>query len=170
MLRDRSSRLAAVLVASFALVACGQEARIKPTAVATPVGVPSVPATVFPKPTTAAPTAPASGSATAAPTGSATASPTGGGGGGGGVEVKGTMTNKFEPETVTIKAGEKVTWVAEGFHSANSGKAPNVDPKGPIQSEMGFKTYTVTFKEKGTFEYFCQPHATLGMVGKIVVT
>lgn len=164
MLRDRSLRLAAVVAASFALAACSETARITPTSRATPVGVPSVPATVNPAPTTAAPpsgSAPATGG-----TGSATPSATKGAGGN---EVKATMANKFEPATLTVKAGTKVTWTAEGFHTANSGEPPTVDTKGPIQAAMGFKTYSVTFKEKGTFKYFCQPHAP-GMAGEIVVT
>jgi plastocyanin len=165
MLAARPARLAVALVASFALSACGGGSdRIVPNAAkATPVDVPSVPATVYPAPTTNAPSAPASsGAATASATPSKAAGNT----------VIATSANKFEPGTLTVKKGTKVTWTAEGFHSANSGDGAKaaVDAKGPIQAPMGFKTYSVTFDKPGTYPYFCQPHATLGMVGEIVVT
>lgn len=165
MLAARSAPLAAALAASFALSACGGGTdRILPnSAKATPVDVPSVPATVYPAPTTNAPSAPAS-SGGATPSASATAKA--------GNKVHGTIDNKFEPATLTVKKGTKVTFTADGFHSANSGDVTKsqVDPKGPIQAPMGYKTHTVTFTKPGTYPYFCQPHASLGMAGEIVVT
>ena len=165
MLVHRPLRLAAVLAAALALTACGETQRALPTDKARPVAVPSVPATVYPSPTRAVPTA----TATTAPTGSATASPTGGGGGG--TEVKATATNKFEPASLKVKVGDEVTWTADGFHTVTSGTAQGgPDPSGPLKSDMGFKTYTWKFAKAGTYKYFCQPHASVGMEGEIVVS
>jgi plastocyanin len=167
MLADRTLRLAAALTAVLALTACGETARTKPTSKATPVNVPTFKPTVNPAPTTPAPSA--SGSESGTPSASATASG-GSGGGGNAVKAVGGATNKFEPATLTVKAGTTVTWTADGYHSANSGTPPTVDAKGPIQAPGGFTTYAVTFKTPGTYKYFCVPHGSLGMTGQIVVT
>ena len=166
MLADRPLRLAAALAAAVALTACGDNARILPSDHATPRAVGSVPPTVFPAPTTPAVASPTASETGASPTASAT-----GGGGGGGTAVKATATNKFDPPSLKVKVGAKVTWTAEGFHTVTSGTAQGgPDPSGPMKSDMGFKTYTVTFEKAGTFKYYCQPHATVGMEGEIVVS
>jgi plastocyanin len=160
MLRHRTLRLAAAFTAVLALTACAQASRVKPSAHATPVNVPTFAPTVNPAPTTNAP----------APTGSEAPTATASSAAPGGPSVTALPANKFEPASLTVKVGDKVTWTAQGFHSANSGVPPTVDPAGPIQAAPGFTTYSVTFKTKGTYKYFCQPHASLGMVGEIVVT
>jgi plastocyanin len=164
MLAARSTRLAtAALVAAFALSACGETTRIKPSAHATARPVGSVKPTVFPSPTkSVAPSPTASG--TVAPT----ASPTGGGGGGN--EVKATAANKFDPASLKVKVGTKVTWTAQGYHTVTSGENGTADPAGPMKGQGGFKTYSVTFDKAGTFKYFCVPHVSLGMTGEIVVS
>ena len=161
---DRPLRLAAALVAALALTACGETSRLVPSDKATPVAVGSVPPTVYPSPTKAVPTP--TGSATGAPT--ATASPTSGRSGN---EVLATATNTFDPVSLKVKKGTKVTWTATGFHTVTSGTAQGgADPAGPMKSPMGFKTYSVTFDKAGTFKYYCQPHASIGMEGEIVVS
>ncbi|HVF03385.1 MAG TPA: plastocyanin/azurin family copper-binding protein [Frankiaceae bacterium] len=168
MLAHRPLRLATVLVvAALALTACGEpRQRTLPSDKATPVAVGSVPATVYPSPTKAVPSPTA-----ASPTGSASASASPTGGGGGGNEVLATATNKFDPVSLKVKKGTKVTWTAEGFHTVTSGTAKDgPDAAGPMKSPSGFKTYSVTFAKAGTFKYYCQPHATLGMEGEVVVS
>jgi plastocyanin len=167
MLADRTVRLAAAVAASLALVACGETTRIKPTAHATPRDVPTVPATVFPAPTTTAPAEPSeSASAQPSPSAGGSSAATGGN------EVKTDSTaNKFLPATLTVKAGTKVTWTADQpYHSVTSGEPGKPDAKGPMQGKIGFTTYAVTFAKAGTYKYFCEPHASLGMTGEIVVT
>ena len=164
MLAHRPLRLAAVLVAALALTACGEKQRLVPTDKATPRAVGSVPATVYPSPTKAVPSATASG--TTAPTASATPTKAGGGN-----EVLATAANKFEPASLKVKKGTKVTWTATGFHTVTSGTATGgPDAAGPMKSPMGFETYSVTFTKAGTFKYYCQPHADLGMEGEVVVS
>lgn len=166
MLANRTFRLAAVALASLALVACGSTTRIKPTAKATERGVPTVAPTVNPAPTTAAP-AP-SGSASASASASATPSAT--------VSLPPNTVlaagTSFTPNALTVKAGTKVTWNAKSgeFHSVTSGTPEAQDKSGPMNAQTGFQTYSVTFTKPGTYKYFCQPHGTLGMVGTITVT
>jgi plastocyanin len=164
MLRDRPLRLAAALAAVLALSACADTERIKPSSHATPVPVPTVKLTVNPAPTT--PPAP-SESGSAAPSGSASAT---GGSKAGGNEVKALITNTFDPPSLKVKKGTKVTWTAEGAHSVTSGTDGKEDPKGPMKGPIGFTSYSVTFDKAGTFPYFCIPHVSLGMVGEVVVS
>jgi plastocyanin len=88
-----------------------------------------------------------------------------------GPEVKATAENKFDPPTIEVKVGDKVTWTADGIHSVNGGTTGQQDPSSPIKgSDIGFKTYSVTFDKAGTYPYFCLPHFSLGMKGEVVVT
>ena len=162
MLAERTFRLVIAVAAATALSACGETTRIEPSAHATARNVGSVAPTVFPAPTKSAAPSPTE---TAAPT--ATSSPKGGGGGN---TVTATATNKFDPQKLTVKVGTEVTWTAQGFHTVTSGEPGKKDASGPMQGAGGFVTYKVTFDKAGTYPYYCEPHATLGMVGEIVVT
>jgi plastocyanin len=166
MRSHRTTLLAVALTALVALTACGKNDRLKPTAKATARVVPTVAGTVNPAPSPSA-TASAAESESAAPSASASAT-----GGGGGNNVRATVANKFEPATLTVKKGTKVTWTADPgtFHSAQSGTPPTIDQAGPIHHAIGFTTFSVTFTKPGTYKYFCEPHASLGMTGEIVVT
>lgn len=164
MLADRPLRLAAVLAAAaLALTACGETVRTKPSSHATPVPVPTVPLTVNPAPTT--PAAPSESGTGAA---SATASSTGGSKAGGNEVLAQGVT--FSPKSLNVKKGTKVTWTSDGTHSVTSGTAAGGEEPGPMKSQIGsFKSYAVTFDKAGTFNYFCIPHASVGMQGEIVV-
>jgi plastocyanin len=90
-----------------------------------------------------------------------------------------TSTNQFLPNTITIKAGQKVRWVwAGGVHSVVSGAACVPDNKFCNPSDTSCataptattgNTYEHTFPTAGTFPYFCQPHCTVGMTGTVIV-
>ena len=77
---------------------------------------------------------------------------------------------QFVPQTVTISAGDSVKWVNNKFAPHNvmfEGKAAKLSHK-----QLAFKpgeSFTTTFEEPGTYTYFCQPHRSSGMVGKVVV-
>ena len=89
----------------------------------------------------------------------------------GGAEVKGTVTNTFDPKTLEVKVGTTVTWTLDGVHSVTGGEGPQPNPDSPIgDSGIGVPTYEVTFEGEGTFPYFCIPHESVGMTGEIVVT
>jgi plastocyanin len=84
-------------------------------------------------------------------------------------QVAGTADNRFDPPTLEVAVGTKVTWTLTGFHSVTGGRDGQADPASPIKSELGVPTYEVTFDSEGTYDYFCQPHATLGMKGVVIV-
>ncbi|MFA9517008.1 plastocyanin/azurin family copper-binding protein [Halopenitus sp. H-Gu1] len=87
----------------------------------------------------------------------------------------------FDPIGLFIESGDTVTFeIQSGSHSATAYKEGN----GPasvtriadgaeafnseILSEQG-ATYEHTFETTGTYDFFCIPHKTLGMVGRIIV-
>ena len=87
-----------------------------------------------------------------------------------------SMTNvRFTPASVTINAGDTVTWNnQQGFHDTVSGSSGV--PNGLWNSSAQFgrimqpgDSYSVTFNNPGTFPYFCSPHWPLGMVGSVQV-
>lgn len=81
--------------------------------------------------------------------------------------------NKFVPDTLTVKVGTTVTWVnQDGYiHTVTSGTSPS-DRSGLFDSGNlnGGETFSFTFDKAGTYDYFCIPHFSLGMIGKIMVT
>jgi plastocyanin len=95
-------------------------------------------------------------------------------GGGGGPEVvivtvSGPPKNQFTPSTVTIQAGQTVTW-----RWATGAVGHNVTPDaGSIPSGEGGlfdapHTYSYTFTEPGTYTYHCSNHGP-AMSGTVVV-
>jgi plastocyanin len=80
---------------------------------------------------------------------------------------------KFTPANVMIQVGDTVqwTWVGAQLHSTTSGTPGN--PDGMWDSGLhnnGF-TFSFTFTQAGTFNYFCSPHGTCcNMIGSVIVT
>jgi plastocyanin len=68
----------------------------------------------------------------------------------------------FSPPTLTIMAGESVTWTNTDpvVHTATSGAFDSGD------LDTG-ESFTFTFTTPGTFDYLCTPHPS--MTGRIVV-
>jgi plastocyanin len=75
----------------------------------------------------------------------------------------------YIPSLIVIEKGKQVTWVNEdsAFHSITSGfydtptdlfDSGHLDP---------FESYTLTFDETGTFDYFCTLHPW--MKGQVIV-
>lgn len=90
----------------------------------------------------------------------------GGGDDGGAVAAEpGTVVlrpSAFEPETLTIRAGETVTW------KWREKVSHNILGEGGIAKKVADNgSYAVTFEKKGTFDYRCDIHP--GMNGSIVV-
>lgn len=84
------------------------------------------------------------------------------------VEIHLTGSNTFSPSEVTISEGTTVRWINDTstFHT--------VTPDGHSQwsrVEMNNEgdIFTHTFNNIGTFEYFCEPHESIGMTGTITV-
>lgn len=87
----------------------------------------------------------------------------------------------FDPIGLSVESGTAVTFRNEsGSHSSTAyevGNGPAAVTRIPegaqawdsgTLSEQG-ATFSQTFEVAGTYDYFCIPHKTLGMVGRIVV-
>jgi plastocyanin len=169
--RMLSRRATGLLIAAplVLLTACGDAERLSPNAdVATAAAVDKPKATINPAPKET-PTATATSAAASSPGQTATSAATDGAPAAGGNAVKGTPDNKFDPASLEVKVGTKVTWTLEGVHSVNGGTDGKPDPASPMQSQIGVPSYEVTFDKPGTYPYFCLPHFSLGMKGEIVV-
>jgi plastocyanin len=95
-----------------------------------------------------------------------------------------TMTdaNQFMPANLTVPRGSTVVWTNTGqvAHTVTDdpakavNKANAVLPSGaqPWDSGLinGGQTFSHTFDVAGQYTYFCIPHETLGMIGRITVT
>lgn len=77
----------------------------------------------------------------------------------------------LSPATVTVQAGEKVTFTnAQGAHNVVFSDGSFREPAQPSTSKW---TVERTFDAPGTYQYYCAPHGTAsgqGMAGKVVVT
>ncbi len=87
----------------------------------------------------------------------------------------------FDPIGLYVEPGEEITWVNDsGSHSStayvegNSSASVTRIPEeaegwdsGTLSEEGA--TFSHTFEVEGTYDYFCIPHKTLGMVARIVV-
>jgi len=83
----------------------------------------------------------------------------------------------FVPDSLTIKAGESVNFVNNvGFpHNVvfDEDEVPDGVNSEAISREdylnAPAETYSVKFEKAGTYGYYCEPHRSAGMKGKIVV-
>jgi plastocyanin len=76
----------------------------------------------------------------------------------------------YKPASVSIAVGGTVTWSNDdtAAHTVTSG-SPTAGPSGVFDSSlvMAGKTFEFTFKNAGTYDYFCMVHPW--MVGKVQV-
>jgi plastocyanin len=87
----------------------------------------------------------------------------------------------FEPATVTIKAGETVTWKNESdfVHTATADPEKSRQdglvllPDGAEPWDSGNlakdQSWSHTFTVPGEYRYFCLPHYMVGMTGTVIV-
>lgn len=83
-----------------------------------------------------------------------------------------TVGTTFSPDNITIDVGDTVTWNnTGGNHNVNGTTA--TFPSNPESFSNGAASSGWTFKHvftiEGTYDYRCDPHAGLGMAGKVVV-
>ena len=76
----------------------------------------------------------------------------------------------FEPNEVTISAGETVTFINGDLPQHNMVVADHAELSHPDLSFVGGESFTVTFDEAGDYEFQCEPHAGAGMKGVIHVS
>jgi plastocyanin len=70
----------------------------------------------------------------------------------------------YAPGTITVKKGTTVTWTNEDS-VAHTVTGENGGPDSELLDQG--QSYSFTFNEAGTFEYFCKPHPN--MVGSVIV-
>ena len=74
----------------------------------------------------------------------------------------------FSQEIVTIEPGESVTWLAtDKGHNVEFIDGPDGWKK-PKKSKLS-KDVTQSFDTPGVYVYVCSPHASMGMIGIVVV-
>ncbi len=83
-----------------------------------------------------------------------------------------TAKNCYNPDVVTVAPGDTVTWTnADSVsHTVTSGN-PSDNQTGTIFDSSLIRpstTYSFTFKDPGTYNYFCQVHPW--MTGEVIVT
>ncbi|MGH1566357.1 MAG: cupredoxin domain-containing protein [Nitrosopumilus sp.] len=75
----------------------------------------------------------------------------------------------YVPSLIVVEKGKQVTWVNEdsAFHSVTSGSydsPTNIFDSGYLDP---YESYSITFDETGTFDYFCTLHPW--MQGQVLV-
>jgi plastocyanin len=100
----------------------------------------------------------------------------GGGGGGpvgnvtvGNILFRSVHNGSQNPAVDTIAAGDSITWAwnAAGSHGIQSTGVPDIFRNSVVMSRAN-DTYTVTFRNPGTYSYDCSVHGA-AMSGRIVV-
>jgi plastocyanin len=121
--------------------------------------------------TTATPTATEAGTATSTATETEAATPTAAQT----VTVAADGKFRFAPESFEIAAGETVRWVWRGgghnvvAESTPDGADWSGTPGAPDDRYDSGYEYERAFDVTGTYEYYCAPHRSLGMVGSFTV-
>ena len=74
----------------------------------------------------------------------------------------------FDPAAVRVSTGTTVIWEWNGLGSSHNVVAEDGSFESELVAEEGH-TFSQTFEEPGTVEYYCTPHRTMGMKGVVVV-
>ena len=77
--------------------------------------------------------------------------------------------NFFDPANITVEPGTTVTWVQSGNNPHTTTSYDGLWDSGLLPGGSG-QTFSFTFDEPGTFDYFCIPHESLGMIGSVTVS
>ncbi len=80
--------------------------------------------------------------------------------------------NKFTPKELTISIGDTVEWKnTEGYHNVNGTQTTySTNPESFGNGAGTGWTYSHVFTSSGKYDYQCDPHVGLGMVGTVEVT
>lgn len=81
----------------------------------------------------------------------------------------GMEDNYFDAKNITVEPGTTVTWVQRGQYGHTTTSYDGLWDSGLIEGGTD-GTYSFTFEEPGTYEYFCGPHEDVGMIGTVTVT
>jgi plastocyanin len=95
------------------------------------------------------------------------------------VEMTGNL--RFQPETITISAGDTVEWrnTSGAVHTVTADPQKAADPsnvhlpRGAQTFDSGIVqpggTFQHTFTVPGRYQYVCLPHEAAGMIGEVIV-
>ena len=76
---------------------------------------------------------------------------------------------RFYPESLTINEGDSVRFMWGGeFLPHNSVEENGVFDSGDPEREVDY-LYTFTYEQAGSYNFFCEPHESVGMEGSITV-
>jgi plastocyanin len=83
----------------------------------------------------------------------------------------------FVPSSLTVKAGETVTWTNNAGFPHNIVFDEDEIPEGVKADSLSHEDYlnakgdqvSTTFNTAGSYSYYCEPHQGAGMQGKIIV-
>jgi plastocyanin len=81
----------------------------------------------------------------------------------------GMEDNFFDKADIIVEPGTTVTWVQRGQYGHTTTSYDGLWDSGLIEGGTE-GTYSYTFEEPGTYEYFCRPHEEVGMVGTVTVS
>src|SRR5919198_1860691 len=78
------------------------------------------------------------------------------------------LDNLYRPKAITIHVGTRIKWVNRGsnHHTVTRSRLPGRWDSGDLAPGAVLRH---TFRQVGTFKYFCKYHRLLGMRGKVVV-
>ncbi len=80
-------------------------------------------------------------------------------------------TFMFDPDPLVVEPGTTVTWANQDatVHTVTTGRRGR--PTGLVDAKLAPSggRFTTTFKEPGTFRYFCSRHSGPGMEAKVIV-
>jgi plastocyanin len=77
--------------------------------------------------------------------------------------------NFFDPAQITVEPGTTVTWVQNGDNGHTTTSYDGLWDSGMLPGGSG-QTFSFTFDDPGTYDYYCIPHEDLGMVGTVTVS
>jgi halocyanin-like protein len=74
----------------------------------------------------------------------------------------------YDPAAVRVSAGTTVVWEWSGLGNTHNVVAEDGSFESELVAAEGH-TFSQTFEETGTVEYYCTPHRTMGMKGVVIV-
>ena len=83
-------------------------------------------------------------------------------------DIGGSGEYKYDPAEMTFSVGETVAFTLTSETEYHTFEVDELDIFVEVEAE-DTQTFVFTFDEPGTYELFCTPHLTQGMVGTIIV-
>lgn len=86
------------------------------------------------------------------------------------ITVDGFGSNlRFVPDTITINEGDSVRFLWSGqLLPHNAIEQNELFDSGEAMRNVDY-TYTFDYNQSGVYEFYCEPHRDLGMIGEIIV-